>query len=231
MFCSECGSRLEPVAKFCPSCGTQRSPNIDKVEEQQEWNPFVHAYVSVFGGAFKTTDDLLLAFSRDEQAVMAAAEDGDPEALLRVSLIMFCYSEHFTNAVTVCKQALDAAMSAGIELARYLFVYGFILEETNHLDEAFDVLSQALKLGFGEAALNLGQLALARDEDLRSAFNYWRIGFDQYGSRECEAALKDVELEPGVYSVTLQQPDGSHNVITISDRPGGLGKSPRQPVQ
>lgn len=224
MYCTECGSQVASSAKFCAGCGTRVGQSPAPNQEEEVWNPFLHAYNSVFPDNQMTYDQILDHFSGaagDE--VLAKVKSGDLESMLRAT-ITFCFFEfNFKNAPAMGELALSRAKLAGHNLGKYWFAYGFALRENKRFDEAFKALENSLGDGFAEAALLLGQMSLNNWTNLQGAVNYWRIGRDEYGSLDCKEALLEAETEPGVYSATIKATDGSYEVITFSDRPGGLG--------
>jgi tetratricopeptide (TPR) repeat protein len=227
MYCTECGAQLTSSAKFCAGCGTRVGQNPAQKQEDEIWDPFFHAYTALFPDnrmSFEQISDYFSGPPGDE--LKDRAKSGDPESLLR-STIVFCFFEfNFKDAPATGELAISRAKEAGIDLGRYWFAYGFALKENERFDESFQAFEQSLADGFPEAALLLGQMSLNNWANLQQAVKYWRLGRDEYGSFDCQEALREAETDPGVYSASVQRADGSWTIITFSDRPGGLAMLP-----
>ena len=224
MYCTECGSKIVSSAKFCAGCGTRVGQSPAQNQEEEIWNPLLHAYNSVFPDnrmTYEQISDHYSGAAGDE--LNAKVKSGDPESMLRATIVYCFFEFNFKYAPAMGELALSGAKEAGHNLGKYWFAYGYALKENELFDDSFKAFEQSLAAGFAEAALLLGQMSLNNWANLQGAVNYWRIGRDQYGSFDCQEALLEAETDPGVYSATVQVADGSYEVIIYSDRPGGFG--------
>jgi hypothetical protein len=216
-------------------------------EDVPDWNPFVHAYETVFGERFSSLDELTDFNERHMAEIVAGANRREPESLLRATLGSCLYKKESFRAPEIGQVALEVAKEAGLDLGRYWYAYGFGLQTQAASDVAVDerywfaygfgfenfaraeetlqAFDRSLQLGFGEAAFHVGQIRLLANADLRNAIATWRTGRDQFGSSTCSDALKELETDPGSYSAVVRLADGTYDVIMIADRPGGFGIS------
>ncbi len=224
MYCTECGSQLASAAKFCAGCGTRIGQSLSQKQEEEIWNPLFHAYTSIFPDNKMTFDQITDYFEGAAgRELIASSKSGDPESLLRETIIYCFFELNYKDAPATGELAISRAKEAGHDLGRYWFAYGFALRENERFDEAFKAFEQSLADGFAEAALLLGQMSLNNWANLQQAVEYWRLGRDEYGSIECQEALREVEIDPGIYQASVEKADGSCEIIMFSDRPGGLG--------
>lgn len=224
MYCTECGSKVTSSSKFCAGCGNRVGQSAPQKQEEGIWNPLFHAYTSVFPDNKMTFEQISDYYSGGAGNDLAArATSGDPEAILRLTLVNCFFELNYKDSPASGELALSRAKEAGHDLGRYWFAYGFALKENERFDDAFNAFEKSLEESFAEAALLLGQMSLHNWGNLKDAVKYWRLGRDTYRSFDCQEALREAETDPGVYSAKVQVADGSYQVIIYSDRPGGLG--------
>lgn len=184
---------------------------------------YAHAYNALFGTKFSTLEEISNNAKQNGDILLDLAEGGNAEALLMLSVIYCTQNGNYLTAHTVAKRALEEAKKNNSKLGRFLFGYGFALEQIEDFDSAVDAYEEALDLGFGAAAFNFGRIMMAQNLDLSSAIRVWKIGRDQYKDYVCKEMIEDLETSPGVYQATIPGPDGTSEMLIASDNPGGLG--------
>lgn len=226
MFCTECGNKLDSSQKFCGSCGSKVSgtPQQQSSKIKPEFSHYAHAFNSIFGTSFTSIDDVIQYGQVQSDEIVQKSDSGDPEATLMACIIYCTEDQRYLIAHKAGNLALMRATKAGLDLGRFWFGYGFALEQAEMFDDAISAHEKALELGFGEAAFNLGRLEMIINFDLGRAVKTWKIGRDQYSSITCKEMLSDLEVDPGVYSANINNPDGSVEILRYSDNPGGLGR-------
>ncbi len=226
MFCTECGSKIDSSQKFCGSCGTK----IASTGEQQssnskaEFSHYAHAFNSLFQTSYTSIDDVTRHGQIHGDEIIKKSNSGDAEAALMVCIIYCVEEERYLIAHKAGNLALMRATKEGLDLGRFWFGYGFALEQAEMFDDAVSAHEKALELGFGEAAFNLGRLEMIHNLELGRAVKTWKIGRDKFNSTTCKEMLSDIEVDPGVYSANISNPDGSVELLRYSDNPGGLGR-------
>jgi tetratricopeptide (TPR) repeat protein len=217
-FCSECGSSLTKKSKFCSSCGASvisETPNSENIDIDYDLYGFLAVFPEDNYNSKNLTDQFEGAASN---LLLEKVEAGDAESMLRLSLGLSLYEGYTGEAVKAAKSALNHAKKNKIKLDRYWFAYGRALQEDEQFDEAMDAYEKSINLGFGAAAVYMGQLSLSVNANLRNAIKYWKIGATKLNSKQCVSEMKRLEIDPGVYQAAVELEDGSYDVITIIDK-------------
>lgn len=225
MFCTECGNKVATNQKFCGSCGTKiaSTSGEQSTSSTSEFSHYAHAFNSIFGTSFTSIQDLINHAETFGEEILRKVDSGDPDATLMAAIIYCTEESRYLVAHKSAELALQRATKSGDDLGKFWFGYGFALEQAEMFDDAFSAHEKALELGFGEAAFNLGRLELTQSIDLGRAIRTWKIGRDKFNSPTCEEMISDLEGDPGVYSATVNNQDGSAELLWYSDNPGGLG--------
>lgn len=227
MFCTECGQSVSESQKFCGSCGNkiiQSSSQEDTHSADNEFSHYAHAYNSAFGTKFGSVGDITKYAEKFADEIMKSANEGDPDALLKVAIIYCTDGARFEDAHKVAKRALEIATKQNLDLGRYFFGYGFALEQIENFDEATDAYEESVALNFSEAYFNLGRMNLINQLDLFNAIRIWKIGRDKFNNETCAEMIQDLQVGDGIYSASVPRSDGSVEILTVSDKPGGLGQ-------
>lgn len=205
------------------------------------WPRLVHAYL--FGEWFESLDELLDFTELHMDEIVSGAKRREPEALLKLAVGCSLYVANETEAPGIALSALEAAKEQGLDLGRYWYGYGYSIQQLAmsaegdsdgywfaqgyslagfaEADEALDAFSNALTLGKGEAAFNIGQIRLLSHADLCGAVDVWKLGRDEYSSDCCRIALEEVGSGPDRFSASIRLADGSEQVIFLA--PDGFG--------
>jgi len=187
-------------------------------------NIFLNAQYVVFNEAFtsmETFSDFLLA---NHQGWIKEAQEGNVEALLRLSISCSVLDDNYDQAIFFGESALNAARDSGLSLGRFWFTLGFAYQGNEDIDSSKNSFLNAIQSGFSNALTNLGDIVLVYDQNLRDAVYYWKIGSDEHNIDDCRQSLSNVETEPGTYSASIQLDDGSIEMIFYNDTPGGFFK-------
>jgi tetratricopeptide (TPR) repeat protein len=195
----------------------------DNPNRGDDFSHYAHAFNALTGSKFSSIDEITEFADENMEELKRDARQEDPEALA-ISSIIYCTDESaYKEAHNLAKRALDSAENKGFPLGPYYFAYGFALEQINEFDDALDNHGEALALGFGPAAFNVGRLLMTQNLDLGGAVRAWKQGRDQYKDYVCREMLSDLEISPGIYQATVPTEDGSSEILMVSDKPGGLG--------
>ncbi len=226
VFCTECGNKMDSSQKFCGSCGTKVAavPEQQRSKPKAEFSHYAHAFNSLFETSYTSINDVTQHGQIHGDEIIKNSNSGDPEATLMVCIIYCTEEERYSIAHKAGNLALMRATKEGLDLGKFWFGYGFALEQAELFDDAVSAHEKALELGFGEAAFNLGRLEMIHNFELGRAVKTWKVGRDKFDSSACKEMLSDIEVEPGVYSANISNPDGSVEILKYSDNPGGLGR-------
>lgn len=227
-FCTNCGGSLGNSQNFCGSCGSKVGAPVAQTSSSSNsvdgFSHYAHAFNSIFLTKFESVGDIQSFFQGQKgEELLDKANSGNPYATLMVAMIYCTEENNYGKAYQVAELAMTRAKESKQDLGQYWFGYGFALEQVERFEDALEAHENALELGFGEAAFNLGRVLLTQNADLPNAIKSWKVGRDKFGSRTCAEMLEDLETESGVYSASIQMPDGRTEILYYSDRPGGLG--------
>jgi hypothetical protein len=188
-----------------------------------ESNIFLNAQYVVFNEEFtsmETFSDFLLA---NHQGWVKEAQEGNVEALLRLSISCSVLDDNNSQAIYFGESALNTARDSGLLLGRFWFTLGFVYQANEDIDSAKNSFLNAIQSGFGNAFTNLGDIVLVYDQNLRDAVYFWKIGRDEHNLDDCRQSLSDIEIGPGTYSASIQLDDGSIEMIFYNDTQDGFG--------
>ena len=188
-----------------------------------ESNIFLNAQYVVFNEEFtsmETFSDFLLA---NHQGWVKEAQEGNVEALLRLSISCSVLDDNNSQASYFGESALNTARDSGLLLGRFWFTLGFVYQANEDIDSAKNSFLNAIQSGFGNAFTNLGDIVLVYDQNLRDAVYFWKTGRDEHNLDDCRQSLSDIEIGPGTYSASIQLDDGSIEMIFYNDTQDGFG--------
>ena len=226
MFCSQCGAKQTANAKFCSSCGFKLE-GVDSFEAIENFDHRAYAYNVVFGTNFQSTEDLSNYAIANQEQINKNANAKDPEALLKLALLLTTFEDNFRNAPEVAKSAIELAKKGRTPLDKYFFALGVTQREIRDIAACANSFEKSLELNYAPAALFLGLLGIEFQNNLRSAVYYFKLGIERFNDPWCSHNLKSLESEPGVYTCAFPLEDGSLDIVSISDNPGGFGAMPR----
>jgi len=226
MFCNQCGTKQKTQAKFCSTCGV-RLGEEDSFNALESFDHRAYAFNVVFGETFQGTEELSDYAIENQEQINKLAVSNNPEALLKLALLLTTFEDNFRNAPEVAKSAIESAKKGRVSLDRYYFVLGVTQREVRDIDACAKSFEKSLELDFAPAALFLGLLGIEFQKNLRSAVYYFQLGVEKYNEDWCKLNLKSLETEPGVFTCAFPLEDGSLDIVSISDKPGGFGPMPR----
>jgi tetratricopeptide (TPR) repeat protein len=201
----------------------QKDFDEDNPNRGDAFSHYAHAFNALTGSKFHSIEEITEFAGENIEELKRDARQEDPEALA-ISSVIYCTDESaYKEAHNLAKRALDSAEKKGFPLGPYYFAYGFALEQVNEFYDALDMHEEALALGFGAAAFNLGRLLMIHNLDLGGAVRTWKQGRDIHKDYVCREMLSDLEISPGIYQATVTTEDGSTEILMVSDKAGGLG--------
>jgi hypothetical protein len=200
----------------------------EKVLEMNQWTPVVVEILDTklfpsIGRKREATlveSELVRLFSKEQLLQLSP-----PERWL-VSLFIFGFLPEEKRAADEGEIVLDWLEGSQAEdeaRGRQLLSRASVLYGMGELEQAVSLASAAVDAGFGPAAEWVSFVVRFKLADLRAAVRFYRNGAS-LGNRDCARILKDIEVEPGVFTAWGSGPDGEPQLLTFSDNPGGLGR-------